>query len=200
MGAIVKARYFRSAATFRRWLERNHDRASELWVGFYKKASGRAGLTYKEAVDQALCYGWIDGILRRVDDVSHVQRFTPRRPGSNWSRINIGRVAELVANGQMAEPGRRVFEARVHRGAPYSYERPPVEFSPAQLRAFKAKGCAWAFFSAQPPWYQRTARFWVLGAKKEETRARRFATLLDDCQAGRRVMTPTLPAGTGRAS
>ena len=163
-----------------------------MWVGFYKKASGRGGLTYPEAVDQALCHGWIDGVRRRVDDASYAQRFTPRTASSNWSQINIRRVAELTALGQMAEPGRRAFEARVARKAPYSYEHPPAEFPPAFLKAFKANRGAWAFFRAQPPGYQRLVRFWVLSAKREVTRARRFATLLDDSAAGRRVGS-TLP-------
>ena len=184
---LVEARHFRSAATFRTWLKRHHDRTTELWVGFYKKASGRGGLTYKEAVDQALCYGWIDGLVKRVDEASYAQRFTPRKASSHWSQVNIRRVAELTALGQMAEPGRRVFEARVDRKTPYSYEQPPAAFPPAQLKAFRANQRAWAFYSARPPWYQRTARHWVLSAKKEETRQRRFGTLLDDCAGGRQL-------------
>jgi uncharacterized protein YdeI (YjbR/CyaY-like superfamily) len=183
----VTPRHFRSATAFRTWLERHHNRRTELWVGFHKKASGRRGLSYKEALDQALCYGWIDGVRRSVDESSYVQRFTPRTATSNWSQINIRRVAQLTELGQMAEPGRRVFEARVARKAPYSYEHPPAEFPSAFLRAFRANRGAWAFFGAQPPGYQRLVRFWVLSAKKDVTRARRFATLLDDCAAGRRI-------------
>ena len=162
-------------------------RETELWVGFYKKATGRVGLTYKEAVDQALCYGWIDGVRHSVDESSYAQRFTPRKAASHWSQINIRRVAELTALGQMAEPGRRAFEARVDRKAPYSYEHPPAEFPSAFLKAFKANRRAWAFFGGQPPGYRRLVRFWVLSAKQEATRERRFATLLDDCAAGRRI-------------
>jgi uncharacterized protein YdeI (YjbR/CyaY-like superfamily) len=179
-------RYFKSAAAFRAWLDANHSTATELWVGIYKKDSGRGGLTYKEAVDQALCYGWIDGIAKGVDEVSYSQRFTPRKARSHWSSINRQRVAELCEQGLMAPAGLAAFAADDGEPAPYSHEQ-PLTLSPALLQRFKAQADAWQYFSGRPPGYRRSAAFWVMSAKKEETRERRFATLLADSAAGRPI-------------
>jgi uncharacterized protein YdeI (YjbR/CyaY-like superfamily) len=182
-----RIRYFKSAAAFRAWLEIHHATSAELWVGFFKKQSGRGGLTYQEAVDQALCYGWIDGLVRGVDEMSYAQRFTPRRARSHWSAINRRRVAELRESGLMAAAGLKAFAAYDGKTAPYSFEQPPAAFSSAYRTQFEAQPLAWKYFTSQPPGYQRVATFWVMSAKKEETRARRLATLIADSAAGRRI-------------
>ncbi|HJR45196.1 MAG TPA: YdeI/OmpD-associated family protein [Actinomycetota bacterium] len=187
MVADPKPRFFRTEAAFRKWLEANHGRKDELWVGFYKKASGKGGLTYKQAVDQALCFGWIDGLAKTIDDNAYRQRFTPRRKTSTWSAINIKRVGELKKLGLMHPAGLKAFQERDPRKtSQYSFENAP-EFSAAQKKTFKANRKAWEFFQAQPPGYRRTATWWVVSAKKEETRDRRLSTLIEDSAAGRRI-------------
>lgn len=182
-----KPRFFRTEAAFRKWLETNHDRKDELWVGFYKKASGKGGLTYKEAVDQALCFGWIDGKVQTVDEDSYRQRFTPRRKTSTWSAININRIGELEKLGLMHPAGLKAFEERdPAKTGQYSFENAP-EFTAAQKKRFRANRAAWEFFQAQPPGYRRTVTWWVTSAKKEETRERRLNILIEDSAAGRRV-------------
>jgi uncharacterized protein YdeI (YjbR/CyaY-like superfamily) len=182
-----RIRYFKNAAAFRAWLEAHHATTTELWVGFFKKQSGRGGLTYKEAVDQALCFGWIDGLVSGVDEVSYAQRFTPRKARSHWSEINRRRVTELRESGLMTPAGLKAFAAHDGTTAPYSHEQPPATLSSAYSRQFKAQSLAWKYFSSQPPGYQRLATFWVMSARKEETRARRLATLIADSAAGRRI-------------
>jgi uncharacterized protein YdeI (YjbR/CyaY-like superfamily) len=178
---------FATAADFRAWLEENHATAGELWVGYYKKASGKSSMTYAEAVEEALCYGWIDGITRSFGADVYANRFTPRRPKSNWSAINIAKVAELQKQGRMRPAGLRAFEQRdPRRDAVYSYERRaelPTEIE-ARLRADKA---AWAYWTAETPSYRRGVIQWLLDAKREETRERRLADLIDDSAAGRRI-------------
>ena len=187
MTAEPKHRFFRTEAAFRKWLEANHGRKDELWVGFYKKASGKGGLIYKEAVDQALCFGWIDGKAQTVDEACYRQRFTPRRRSSNWSAINIKRVGELKKLGLMHPSGLKTFEERdPTKTGQYSFENAPG-FSAAQSKTFKANRKAWEFFEAQPPGYRRNATWWVTSAKKEETRDRRLNTLIGDSAAGRRL-------------
>ena len=186
----MKVTFFKSQTALRRWLEANHNRASELWIGFYNKQSGKGGLTYREALDEALCYGWIDGIRKKVDEDSDTNRFTPRQPRSNWSLINIQRVEELKALGKMTPPGMLAFEARkAARSGIYSYEQPnrPV-FGTTERKQFQANSKAWKFFLSQPPGYQRLASLYVMSAKKEETRARRLARLIDDSANGRRLL------------
>jgi uncharacterized protein YdeI (YjbR/CyaY-like superfamily) len=201
-GKRLKPQFFESPAAFRAWLERNHHDAGELLVGFYKKESGRPSITWPESVDQALCFGWIDGIRRRVDDVSYTIRFTPRKPRSNWSAVNIARATELARLGLMAAAGLDAFEKRSdERSAIYSYEqRHTASLSPEQQRAFQENPGAWRFFQDQPPWYRRTATYWVISAKKEETRATRLARLIADSAAQRRIgplTASTQPAKTG---
>ena len=184
----MKVAFFPSAPEFRRWLEENHDKVSELWIGFYKKDSGKTGLTYPEAVDEALCFGWIDGIKKRVDEFSYMHRFTPRKAKSTWSLINIRRAEGLKKLGRMAPPGLKAFDARDSReSGVYSFENRPQKLDAVFEKEFRANRKAWEFFKAQPPGYQRTARWWVISVKREETRWRRLACLMDDSAKGRRL-------------
>ena len=184
----MKPRYFTSQADFRRWLEAHHASAPELLVGFYKKASGKGGLGYKEAVDEALCFGWIDGIKKRVDGERYTHRFTPRRPGSIWSAINLKRMKELIAGGVVSKMGLETYERRDPKKAGlYSFENRPQVFDAAMARRFKANGRAWSVFRAQPPGYQRVCTFFVMSAKKEETRLRRLELLMNVSSKGRRL-------------
>lgn len=184
----MKLRYFKSATDFRAWLEANHASTTELFVGFYKKDSGKVGITYAEAVDEALCFGWIDGIKKRVDEVSYTHRFTPRKPKSNWSLINIGHVTRLTKAGRMKPTGLKAFAARTDaRSGVYSFENRPRELSPELERQFKSDKTAWEFFQQQPPGYRRVASFWVMSAKQDETRERRLAQLMADSKQGRRL-------------
>jgi uncharacterized protein YdeI (YjbR/CyaY-like superfamily) len=192
-------RIFAEARHFRRWLEKHHDTERELWIGLYKKGAGKTAMTYLEAVDEALCFGWIDGQVRRVDDEVLAQRFSPRRPTSKWSAINIAKVARLRAEGRMHPAGIRAFEERDRRkDASYSYER-TLELDPDRLRRLKADGAAWAHWSGQPPGFRRGAVNWVMSAKREETRERRFAELLATAAAGTRPR-PFLVTREERAS
>jgi uncharacterized protein YdeI (YjbR/CyaY-like superfamily) len=181
--------YFETPADLREWLERNHESAAELWVGFRRKASGLPSITWPEAVDEALCVGWIDGVRKSVDDTSYKIRFTPRKPTSNWSSVNIGRVAALTRDGRMRPMGLAAYERRSEkRSGIYSYEqRRSARLEPAQERRFKANAGAWAFFQAQPAGYRRTATWWVVSAKREATREKRLATLIDDSANERRL-------------
>ena len=180
---------FERPEDFRRWLERHHASERELWVGYYKKSSGRASMTWAESVDEALCFGWIDGLRKRVDDDRYMIRFTPRRAGSIWSAVNIGRVAVLSEEGKMRPAGRKAFEARREdRSGIYSYERrDEAVFSPAFEKRFRAKKRAWAWFQAQPKGYRQNTIRWVMTAKRDETRERRLATLIEDSAAERRI-------------
>lgn len=190
-------RFFQSAEAFRAWLTEHGQNTAELWVGFYKKDSGRGGLTYQEGVAEALCFGWIDGLKKRVDALSYTHRFTPRQARSTWSLVNVRLAEKLLAAGRMAPPGLRVFETRdPARSGQYSYESRPSEFSPEDAATFQADPAAWKFFTEQPPGYQRTAVWWVLSAKQEATRARRLAQLMADSRAGRRLGLVTGQAAT----
>jgi uncharacterized protein YdeI (YjbR/CyaY-like superfamily) len=192
----VDPRYFRTAAEFRRWLEAHQTGTTELLVGFHKTGLGAGGLTRKEAVDEALCVGWIDGVVRRVDERRYAVRFTPRKPTSIWSAVNIARVAELTAAGRMRPAGLAAFERRREsRSRVYSFEQENVEFTPAQRKTFRANPEAWAFFRSRPRSYRRTATWWVISAKREETRLRRLETLIDDSADGRRIKQLTRPGG-----
>jgi uncharacterized protein YdeI (YjbR/CyaY-like superfamily) len=185
----VEPVFFATSAAFRRWLAKNHATASELWVAFYKKGSGEEGITYPEAVDEALCFGWIDGIRKGVDEKSYTNRFTPRKPGSTWSNINTRRVAELIADGRMTPAGQKAFDARNEkRSGVYSFEQKNAPaLTPAQEKRFRASKAAWKFFSSQPPGYRRIALWWVISAKREETREKRLSTLIADSEAGLRI-------------
>jgi uncharacterized protein YdeI (YjbR/CyaY-like superfamily) len=187
--------YFATAAEFRAWLEKHHNTERELWVGYYKKGSGRSGITYPESVDEALCFGWIDGVRRTVDDERYVNRFSPRTPRSNWSAVNIKRVQELTRVGKMHRSGLAAFAQRApKRSEVHSYEqRNSASLEPEHERRFKANERAWEFFRAQPPGYRQTALYWVISAKKEETRLKRLATLIEDSAHGRRIGVLTRP-------
>jgi len=188
MPSEPKPIFFDSGAHFRRWLETNHQDADELWVGFWKAHTGRGGLTYEEAVEEALCFGWIDGLVKRVDEHAYKQRFTPRRTRSIWSAINIRKVAALRAAGRMAKAGVAAFEGRdPARAKQYSGENRQAVLSSTYEKRFRARQVAWRFFEAQPTGYRRTAMFWVMSAKREETRERRLARLIDDSERGVRV-------------
>jgi uncharacterized protein YdeI (YjbR/CyaY-like superfamily) len=181
--------FFAAAEEFRAWLAEHHEAETELVVGFYKKGSGRPSMTWPQSVDQALCFGWIDGVRRRIDDTSYCIRFTPRKPRSTWSAVNVKRMKELVEAGLVAPAGMAAFQRRGDDNtAIYSYEqRHAARLAPEQEQRFKANERAWAFFAAQAPWYRRTATHWVTSAKRPETRERRLAQLIEDSQAGRLV-------------
>jgi uncharacterized protein YdeI (YjbR/CyaY-like superfamily) len=178
--------FFKSASDFRKWLEVHHTNSQELWVGFHKKSSGMLSITYPEALDEALCFGWIDGLRKNVNETSYKIRFTPRKAKSNWSLVNIKRAAELKKLGRMMSAGLKEFEAR-EKSRTYSYETRPRELTGAYAAKLKANKKALEFFQQQPPWYQRTTTWWVVSAKKEETRERRLQTLIEDSAAGRRI-------------
>jgi uncharacterized protein YdeI (YjbR/CyaY-like superfamily) len=191
----VRALYFKTAAEFRGWLVDHWNRGSELVLGFHKKKSDIIGITYRQALDEALCFGWIDGVRRSVDQRRYSIRFTPRRPGSIWSRINIARVQELQRLGRMTSAGLKAFEARrPDRSGVYSFENRPRRLSLAYEAEFKANKPAWSFFKSRAPWYQRTASFWVMSAKKEETKRRRLVTLIGDSAQGRTIKPLTKTA------
>jgi uncharacterized protein YdeI (YjbR/CyaY-like superfamily) len=192
---VARPRFFRTHAEWRRWLERNHDRASEVWVGFYKKASGRKGIVYEEALDEALAFGWIDGVRKGLDEERSMIRFTPRRPKSNWSVKNIRRVRELTELGQMAPPGLAAFERRDPSGSgAYSFEQTDPRFDRDTRRRFQRNRKAWEFWEAQPPGYRKAATWWVISAKREETRLRRLEKLIEDSAADRRLRHLTPPS------
>ena len=180
--------FFASAAQFRRWLEKNHSSATELWVGFYKASTGKNTFTYKQALDEALCFGWIDGVRKSLDAESYVQRFTPRRRRSYWSAVNTKRVHELQAAGLMHTAGLEAFARRdAAATARYSFERERPVFDPAQEKQFRSNRTAWTYFESEAPWYQRVATHWVTSAKKPETRQRRLEMLISDCARGQRI-------------
>jgi uncharacterized protein YdeI (YjbR/CyaY-like superfamily) len=180
--------FFETPERFREWLERNHRSAVEQHVGFYKKGTGRPSITWEEAVDEALCFGWIDGVRKRLDDHSYVIRFTPRKPGSIWSARNLARVAELSTQGRMHPAGLAAFEGRDRaKEAVYAYENQDRELDPAYLRQFEANEAAWRYFRGEAPSYRKTAIHWVMSAKREATRQSRLATLIEDSERGERI-------------
>ena len=182
----MEVEYFGTADDFRAWLAANHEAAAELLVGYYKKHTGRPSMTWAESVDQALCYGWIDGIRRRIDDESYSIRFTPRKRGSNWSLVNIKRALELIELELMKPAGLAAFDAgEPAKAGEYSYENRPPGLDEAYATHLRANAAAWAYWEAQPAHYRRGAAHWVMSAKREETRQKRLATLIDDSEAGR---------------
>jgi uncharacterized protein YdeI (YjbR/CyaY-like superfamily) len=185
----MKPTFFRSPAEFRAWLAEHHATARELLVGFYKRASGEPSITWPESVDEALCFGWIDGVRRRVDDRCYTIRFTPRRAGSVWSAVNIRRVKALTEEGRMRPAGLTAFEARrENRSGIYSYEQRRAEFDEPCAGVLRKNKAAWKFFQAQPPSYRKMVVWWVVSAKKEETRLKRLGKLVEESAAGRRVV------------
>ena len=179
---------FRNAAAFRTWLERNHSTERELVVKLYKVHAKEKGLTYTDALDEALCFGWIDGVRRGGDDESFSIRFTPRTAKSTWSAVNIKRATELEANGRMKESGLAAFRRRsAERSGIYAYENRQTELSVEYDKRLRSNKKAWKFFEAQPPWYRRTSIYWVMSAKKEETRERRLASLIQLSAKGKPI-------------
>jgi uncharacterized protein YdeI (YjbR/CyaY-like superfamily) len=185
--AEPEVHFFASPAELRDWLDANHETAAELWLGYHKKATGRPTVSWSEAVDEALCVGWIDSVRYSIDAERSRQRFTPRRKGSNWSSINIAKVAELTAEGRMRPAGLAAFEQRAEaKSGVYSYEnRHVAAFNPAEEAAFRAEATAWAWFESRPPSFRTAATWWVVSAKRDETRQRRFAELVAESAAGR---------------
>ncbi|MCI0397734.1 MAG: YdeI/OmpD-associated family protein [Chloroflexi bacterium] len=188
--------FFATPSEFRAWLEVYHDKAQELWVGYYKKGLGRPSITWPESVDQALCFGWIDGLRKSIDEASYMIRFTPRKPRSTWSAVNVKRVQELTALGLMRPAGLQAFEERApERSGIYSYEQKDnVALDAAGEQQFRANAKAWDFFQAQPAWYRRAAVWWVVSAKREETRRKRLTRLIEDSEHGRTIPSLTRPA------
>lgn len=181
--------FFATPAEWRAWLEANHASETELLVGFHKKGTGMPSITWPESVDEALCFGWIDGVRRSLGAESYTIRFTPRKARSVWSNVNIRRAGELIAEGRMTPAGLRAFEARTgERSGVYSFEQEDqakVVLSPEMEARFRADAVAWEYFQSRPPWYRRTATWWVISAKREETREKRIATLIADSAARR---------------
>lgn len=195
----ITPKFFRTPASLGKWFDTHGATRTELWIGYYKKASGKGGLTYKPALDEALCAGWIDGVVKSIDDERYMQRYTPRTAKSIWSAVNIRRVGELTAEGRMKPSGLATFARRDPKRADlYSFENPPQELPPEFTRRFKANKKAWAFFEAQPPGYRRTATFLVVSAKQEATRMRRLEHLIACSERGERIQqlvsTPKRPA------
>jgi uncharacterized protein YdeI (YjbR/CyaY-like superfamily) len=176
-----KPRAFSSRAKLRAWLERNHARAPELNLRLFKVHARERGVTYREALDEALCFGWIDGVRRAQDADSFTQRFTPRRPGSKWSQVNHRRMRELQVAGLVAAPGLAAWKAAPKKPAGYSFESKPVALAKNYLSQLQANAAAYSYFQQQAPWYRRTSSFWVMSAKQEETRRRRLAQLVACC-------------------
>lgn len=194
----TRPKFFASPAEWRDWLEKHHADTPELWVGFYKRDSGRPSITWPEGVDGALCFGWIDGVRKSIDARSYKIRFTPRKPRSIWSAINIRRANELSKLRLMHSAGLAAFEKRDgNRSAIYAYEqRKAAKLPPAFEKKFRACAEAWTFFQSQPPWYQRTSTYWVISAKKEETRSKRLATLIDCSARKRNIPSLNRPSGS----
>lgn len=184
----MRPTFFRSATEFRRWLNAHHASADELWVGYYKKDSGKPSITWPESVDEALCFGWIDGLRKNVDRVSYKIRFSPRKPTSIWSAVNIKRVQALNAQGRMRSAGLRAFAARRrNRSGVYSYEQRPETLPQPFARTLNSNKPAARYFQSQPASYRRAAIWWVISAKKEETRLRRLENLISDSSRQRRI-------------
>ncbi len=182
--------FFPKPADFRSWLAANHKKQSELWVGFYRKATGRPSITWPESVDEALCVGWIDGLRKTIDAESYMIRFTPRKKTSNWSAVNIGRVQELTKQGRMRAAGQNAFAQRTEdKSGIYAYEnRKSAVLGKAEEKRFRACPKAWKFFQKQPPGYRQLMIWRVISAKREETRQKRLEGLISESEAGRRLL------------
>ena len=184
----MQPKFFTSPEKFRQWLERNHDSATELLVGFHKKSSDKKSITYAEALDEALCFGWIDGVRKNLNETSYTIRFTPRKPRSIWSNVNVKHVERLQKEGRMHPAGLEAYERRSPElTGIYSFENRPRELSPEYEKTFRQNKAAWKFFQEQPAGYKRLMVFRTMGAKKEETRRRRLKQLLESCEKGERM-------------
>ena len=184
----MKPKFFSSPEQFRDWLERNHDSTTELLIGFHKKSSGKKSITYAEALDEALCFGWIDGVRKSLNETSYVQRFTPRKPRSIWSLINVRHIERLTKQGRMHAAGLEAYARRdPKRTGIYSFENRPRELSPAYEKTFRQNKRAWTFFQEQPSYYKRLMIFRIMEAKKEETQLRRLKQLIESSEKGLRL-------------
>jgi uncharacterized protein YdeI (YjbR/CyaY-like superfamily) len=189
MPAPGNVTYFATPADLRRWFRANHAKAQELWAGFYKRDSGRPSITWPESVDEALCVGWIDGIRKRIDEERYTIRFTPRRKGSIWSAVNIRRVAALTAEKRMRPAGAKAFAARLqNKSGIYTYEQRRDRLEEPYAGVLKQNAAAWAFFEAQPASYRKVVGWWIVSAKKEETRLQRLRKLMEACARGKRLL------------
>lgn len=184
MSVNTKPTFFPKPSEFRKWLEKNHAKETELLVGYYKVGSGKPSMSWSESVDEALCFGWIDGVRRSIDEESYSIRFTPRKPSSIWSAVNIKKVAELTEKGLMKEAGLAAFNQKKHSKSGYGREQPGMKFSPEMAKRIKAHKKAWAYFQALARGYQKLSVNWVMGAKQEATRNKRMEQLIADCEAG----------------
>jgi uncharacterized protein YdeI (YjbR/CyaY-like superfamily) len=185
MTVMTKPTFF--PTDFRRWLEANHETAPELLVGFWKKGRGKPSIDWPQARDQALCFGWIDGLRKSLGDDAYTIRFTPRRKGSIWSKVNVERFEALKAAGQMKPAGEATYERDKHRSGIYSYEKPVASLTPEEEALFRKNKAAWADWEKRPPSYRRSALGWITGAKRPETRAKRLADLIAVSAEGRRL-------------
>ena len=186
--STLTTQFFKTPSAFRKWLAANHAKAKELWVGFYKKSSGKPSITWPESVDEALCFGWIDGVRKRIDDESYVIRFSPRKPNSIWSSVNIRHAQRLISEGRMRPSGLKAFEARKeNRSGIYSYEQRSPELEAKYAAKFKRNKTAWKFFQSQPPSYRKMLNWWVISAKQEETRIKRLEKLIEASARARRL-------------
>jgi uncharacterized protein YdeI (YjbR/CyaY-like superfamily) len=184
----MQPKFFKSSSDFRKWLAAHHANAKELLVGFYKKGTGKLSITWPESVDEALCFGWIDGIRRRIDDDSYSIRFTPRKTSSTWSSVNIRRAQELIREGRVTPAGQKAFDARKeNRSGIYSYEQRSAELVEPYASTLRRNKAATKFFASQPPSYRKAANWWVVSAKKEETRLKRLELLIKHSAAGQPI-------------
>ncbi|EIE03119.1 YdeI/OmpD-associated family protein [Leptospira licerasiae] len=180
-------KFFKTGKEFRSWLSKNHNKESELLLGFYKTKSSKKGISYGEAIDQALCFGWIDGIRKGIDEDSYSARFTPRKRGSIWSKVNIKRIQELIQEGLVQESGLQAFHSDKKKTAQYSFEQSEIKLPSPYKRQFQENTKAWEFFKNQAPYYQRTSIWWVISPKKEETRLKRLDILIFDSKSQKRI-------------
>ncbi|HJZ82258.1 MAG TPA: YdeI/OmpD-associated family protein [Pyrinomonadaceae bacterium] len=184
----MQPKFFKTPAAFRKWLAANHDKANELWVGFYKKGSGKPSIDWPESVSEALCFGWIDGLRKSVDEESYKIRFTPRKPGSIWSNVNMRNVARLIKEKRMQPAGMKAYAARKeYRYGIYSYEQRSAELVEPYLSQLKRNQAAWKFFAAQPPGYRKMMNWYIVSARQEETRLKRLARVIEFSAAGKRL-------------
>jgi uncharacterized protein YdeI (YjbR/CyaY-like superfamily) len=187
--SLMNPKFFKTPSAFRKWLSANYAKSKELWVGFYKKSSGQPSITWPESVDEALCFGWIDGIRKSIDAVSYKIRFSPRKPSSIWSAVNIRNAEKLISAKRMQPAGLKAYESRKeYRSGIYSYEQRSPELVEPYLGKLKRNKTAWKFFQAQPPYYRKTMNWWVTSAKQEETRLKRLDKLIEESARGRRMM------------
>ena len=186
---MMKPTFFATPAAFRAWLKKHHKTADELWVGYYRKDCGKPSITWQESVDEALCFGWIDGIRKKVSADAYTNRFTPRRPGSNWSAINIAKVEELTKQKRMQPAGLAAYGKRSEqKSRVYTYEQVSLVLEKNLQKRFRANKRAWTFFENQPPYYRKLMTGWLNGAKQEATRLRRLEKLMAACESGKRIM------------